>query len=192
VSGDTAAPGAGAEALAVLRCARQLFSAAEVAAALAMMAERAGQLLVRANPVVLAMMQGGAFAALELCRRFPFPYEFDYLHVTRYRGGLTGGQIEWIVPPRPSLAGRSVLLVDDVLDRGDTLHEAQAVLRATGVSELHTAVLVAKRIDRIRHPAVDIIGLEADDFYLFGCGMDYKGYWRGLPAIYVAESVDGS
>jgi hypoxanthine phosphoribosyltransferase len=192
VSGETAAPAAGVEALAVLHGARLLFSAAEVSAALAMMAEQAGQLLVRANPVVLAMMQGGAYAALELCRRFSFPYEFDYLHVTRYRGGLTGGRIEWIAPPRPSLAGRCVLLVDDVLDRGDTLREAQAVLRATGVSELHTAVLVAKRIDRIRRPAVEIIGLQADDVYLFGCGMDYKGYWRGLPAIYAAESVDGS
>jgi hypoxanthine phosphoribosyltransferase len=192
VSGESAAAPAGAEALAVLSGASELFSPAEVSAALATMAERAEQLLARANPVVLAMMQGGVYAALELCRRFSFPYQFDYLHVSRYRGALTGGRIEWIVPPRPSLAGRAVLLVDDVLDRGDTLREAQAALRAVGVGELRTAVLVAKRIDGIRRPAVDFVGLEADDFYLFGCGMDYKGYWRGLPAIYAAESVDAT
>ena len=44
-----------------------------------------------ANPVVLAVMHGGAYAALELCKRFHFPHEFDYVHVTRYRGATRGG-----------------------------------------------------------------------------------------------------
>lgn len=178
------------QAAAARRRARQLFSAAQVHAAISAMADQATAALADRNPVVLAMMQGGVFTAVELCRHFAFPYEFDYLHASRYRNRLSGGELQWIVPPAKTLAGRSVLLVDDVLDHGDTLRAAHDALHAAGVAELRTAVLVVKRVAVPRRPAVDYVGLRAGDVYLFGCGMDYRGYWRGLPALYAVESVN--
>lgn len=137
------------------------------------------------NPVVLAVMHGGAFAALELSKRFRFPHEFDYVHVTRYRGRERGGALEWRVRPSAALAGRTVLVVDDILDRGHTLRALAAELRRIGVAEQLTAVLVAKRhAGPKRAPAVDAVGVEVDDVYVFGCGMDYRGHWRGLAAIH--------
>jgi hypoxanthine phosphoribosyltransferase len=130
-------------------------------------------------------MHGGAFAAVEICRRLNFPYELDFVHVTRYARGTRGGEIEWRVRPGAELTGRTVLVVDDVLDRGHTLRALGAELKKIGVARQRTAVLVVKRVANARgRPNVDYCGVEVDDVYLFGCGMDYRGYWRGLPALY--------
>jgi hypoxanthine phosphoribosyltransferase len=174
-----------AEALNARRAARRLYSAREVAAALDRMAAKLTPRLKHANPVVLAVMHGGAFAALELCKRFKFPHEFDYVHVTRYRGETRGRDVRWRVRPSKKLAGRTVLVVDDILDHGTTLRTLDAELDRIGVGKRLTAVLVAKRLKRKQaRPSVAVSGLSVEDVYVFGSGMDYRGYWRALPGIY--------
>jgi hypoxanthine phosphoribosyltransferase len=77
-----------------------------------------------------------------------------------------------------------------VLDRGHTLRALGAELKRVGVARQRTAVLVVKRVANARvRPKVDYRGVEVDDVYLFGCGMDYRGYWRGLPALYSLGSA---
>ena len=172
----------------VRRTALRLYSPREVADALDRMAAQLAPRLRNANPVVLAVMHGGAFAALELCKRFPFPHEFDYVHVTRYGRETRGGSVTWRVRPRKELAGRTVLVVDDILDHGKTLRALHAELKRIGVGERLSAVLVVKRLARTVRPTVTATGLAVDDVYVFGSGMDYRGYWRELRGIYaVAE-----
>ena len=171
------------------RNARRLYSARDVARALDRMAAELTPALEHANPVVLAVMHGGAFTALELCKRFRFAYEFDYAHVTRYRGATRGGRLTWVVRPSRALAGRTVLVVDDVLDHGTTLRALDAELERIGVEKRLSAVLVVKRLAHVMRPSVTVAGLAVDDVYVFGSGMDYRGYWRGLAGIYAA--VDG-
>lgn len=174
-----------ADVLEARRSARRICTSREISDALQRMADAIRADLGQTNPVVLAIMHGGVFAAVELSRRLGFPHEFDYVHVTRYAGGTTGGKVEWRVPPGARLAGRTVLVVDDVLDRGHTLRALSAKLRRIGVGAQRTAVLVVKRVARAaQRPKVDYAGIEVDDVYVFGCGMDYRGYWRGLPALY--------
>jgi hypoxanthine phosphoribosyltransferase len=183
------ASAAAADALAARRGARRIASAREIARALRRMADAITADLADANPVVLAVMHGGAFAAVEICRRLRFPYELDFVHVTRYARGTRGGEIEWRVRPGADLTGRTVLVVDDVLDRGHTLRALGAELKKVGVARQRTAVLVVKRVANARaRPKVDYRGVEVKDVYLFGCGMDYRGYWRGLPALYALAS----
>ncbi len=144
------------------------------------------------NPVILIVMHGGAFAAVELCRRFDFPYEVDYVHPTRYGDAVEGGALHWRVRPAASLAGRTVLVVDDILDRGLTLGALHDELDRVGVAARLTAVLVSKRLEvPAARPAVDAIGVEADDVYVFGSGMDYRGYWRGLPGLFAIDGASG-
>ena len=169
------------------RTARRLHSARDIARALDRMAAELAPRIAGRNPVVLAVMHGGAFAALELSRRFSFAHEFDYVHVTRYRGRLRGRDLKWRVRPSAGLAGRTVVVVDDILDHGTTLRALQADLERVGVAEQLTAVLVVKRLAKDRpRPRVDAIGLAVDDVYVFGSGMDYRGYWRELRGIYAA------
>ena len=172
----------------VRRNARRLYSAREVTSALDRMAAELSAELADANPVVLAVMHGGAFTALELCKRFRFAYEFDYVHLTRYRGETRGGGLKWLVRPSRALAGRTVLVVDDILDHGKTLHALKVELERIGVEQQRSAVLVVKRLAIANRPKVAATGLVVDDVYVFGSGMDYRGYWRGLAGIYaVAE-----
>jgi hypoxanthine phosphoribosyltransferase len=178
------------DALAARRGARRVCSAREIARALQRMADAITTDLAGEDPVVLAVMHGGAFAAIEICRRLHFPYELDFVHVTRYASSTRGGEIEWRVRPSAELMGRTVLVVDDVLDRGHTLRALGAELKKVGVARQLTAVLVVKRVAKARaRPRVDYRGVEVDDVYLFGCGMDYRGYWRGLPALYALGST---
>jgi hypoxanthine phosphoribosyltransferase len=149
------------------------------------MAAKLAPRLKHANPIVLAVMHGGAFTALELCKRFGFPHEFDYVHVTRYRGQTRGRDLKWRVRPSKALAGRTVLVVDDILDHGTTLRALGDELDRIGVEKRLTAVLVVKRLKRKQaRPRVAVSGLSVDDVYVFGSGMDYRGYWRALPGIY--------
>jgi hypoxanthine phosphoribosyltransferase len=171
--------------LAARETARRVCTARDIAVAFRRMAAAIRADLAERNPVLVAVMQGGAYAAVELSRLLRFPHEFDYVHVTRYAGGTKGGKVEWRVPPSERLAGRAVLVVDDVLDRGHTLRALSGELRRIGVASQHTAVLAVKRVARAAgRPKVDYVGIEVEDVYVFGCGMDYRGYWRDLPALY--------
>lgn len=177
------------EAIHIRETARQLVSPAQVRAALDRMAAGAGEVLAKENPLVLAVMNGGAFTAVELCQRLDFPYELDFVHVTRYDGELVGGELRWRAWPDNDLSGRTILVVDDIVDHGDTLEAICERLRRAGAGRVYVAVLVVKRLDQPRiRLDTDFVGLEVEDVYVFGCGMDYKGYWRGLQGIYAVAS----
>jgi 5'-methylthioinosine phosphorylase len=175
------------------REAREIYSSVAIDTALGRMAEEITADLAGKDPVVVAVMQGGVFTAVRLGQRLQFPHEFDYVHVTRYGHELEGGQLRWIVPPTAALRDRVVLLVDDVLDHGITLAALRDELLALPVAELKIAVLARKSVAAaLSRPAVDYVGVEAGSGYLFGCGMDYRGHWRNLPAVYEIDSPDSA
>jgi hypoxanthine phosphoribosyltransferase len=150
------------------------------------MAVRIGAELATLEPVMLAVLKGGMVTAVELLKRFRFPCELDYVHVARYGNATKGGELTWIREPSDVLVGRHVLLVDDILDEGVTIAALRARLDALGVAKIFTAVLVSKDSPS-RDVPVDFVGLRMGDGYVFGCGMDYQGQWRGLSEIRVIE-----
>lgn len=141
------------------------------------------------NPLVLCTLLGGIMPCAELLRRVNFPFELDYLHATRYRKQTTGAGLVWKAYPATPLQGRHVLLVDDILDEGHTLKAMQEYLAQQQPQSLRTVVL-AEKIHARKAPDVqaEFIGLQVEDRYVFGCGMDYKGYWRQLPGIWAVKS----
>lgn len=134
-------------------------------------------------PLVLPVMGGAVVFAGQLLPRLIFPLEFDYLHVTRYRGKTQGGTIEWRVLPGQSVAGRTVLVLDDILDEGETLAAVRQKLQEMGAAKIYTAVLADKQIPRQKPIQADFVGLQVPDRFVFGCGMDAYGLWRNLPEI---------
>jgi len=141
------------------------------------------------NPLALCVMIGGLAPTAEITRRLVFPFELDYLHATRYRGATQGGGLIWKRQPEARrIEGRHVLVIDDILDEGHTLVAIRSALGGFGPASLRVAVLTEKLHDR-RAPGAqaEFIGLQVEDRYVFGCGMDYKEYWRQLPAIYAVK-----
>jgi hypoxanthine phosphoribosyltransferase len=176
------------EAIAVKARARELASPSEIAAVLDRLATEISAVFSERCPVLLAVMRGGMFTATELARRLDWPFEIDYVHLSRYGSALEGGAVEWIVRPSAALRSRDVLIVDDILDRGQTLGELNVAIEQLEPASVASAVLVEKRLDPpIDRPEADFVGLQVEDVYLFGCGMDYRGFWRGLPALYAVD-----
>jgi hypoxanthine phosphoribosyltransferase len=157
-----------------------------VTAALDRMAGEITAALDGTLPIVLCVLNGGIIPTGHLLTRLAFPLETDYLHATRYRGKTTGErEIAWLCKPHLPLQGRTVLLVDDILDEGHTLKAISGFCHDSGAARVDTAVLVEKLHDRrVAGMTADFIGLAVEDRYVFGCGMDYKGYLRNLNGIF--------
>lgn len=142
------------------------------------------------NPVVLCVMIGAIIPLGHLLTRLDFPLEVDYVHATRYRGQLTGGDIHWKSMPKISLNNRTVLIVDDVLDGGVTLKAIVDYCEQQGAKKVYTAALVEKENTRIEGglQEADFIGLTVEDRYIFGYGLDYKEYLRNAPGIFAVSA----
>jgi hypoxanthine phosphoribosyltransferase len=144
--------------------------------------------MAQSDPLVLCVMNGGLFITAEILRRLEFPLQLEYVHATRYHDELEGGHIDWIHFPANKVKGRRVLIMDDILDVGITLRAIQQECRNAGASEVRSLVLAIKQHDRrIKDVSADYVGVEVEDRYVFGCGMDYKGYHRNLDGIYALK-----
>ena len=180
-----------AEARGILAQADLVTSADEIEAALDRMAAQIGARFRDANPLVLTVMGGAVIFAGQLLPRLDFPLECDYLHATRYGDGTSGGRLNWVVEPRVPVAGRVVLVLDDILDEGITLAAVKARLMEQGAAECYLAVLSEKDLAKTKPIAADFVGVRLPNRYVFGCGMDVRGVWRNLPAIYAVKDSAG-
>jgi hypoxanthine phosphoribosyltransferase len=162
---------------------------AAVETALDALAERITAQLAESDPLVFTVMNGGLVLAGRLLPKLNFPLEVAYLHASRYGHALNGSLLDWRVRPTQDLKGRTVLVLDDILDEGHTLKAILEHLKAEGAAEVYSAVLVHKSHERKAYPGMraDFTGLDVADRFLFGCGMDYKGYWRNAPGIYALK-----
>jgi hypoxanthine phosphoribosyltransferase len=178
-----------AEARQVLAEADLVVPADEVERALDRLAREISDRLADRQPLVITVMGGAVVFAGRLLPRLAFPLECDYLHATRYRNSTSGHEIEWVVAPRTPVTGRTVLVLDDILDEGVTLAAIRQHLLAQGAAECLLAVLTEKDLGREKPVRADFVGLRLPNRYVFGCGMDVRGAWRNLPAIYAVKGL---
>lgn len=173
------------DAARVLRESDCIYDASAVKDALDRLADSITDAYAGLNPLLLVVMTGGFVFAGQLLTRLNFPLQVDYLHATRYRSGTRGHEVEWRVMPKIPLAGRHLLVIDDILDEGHTLHAVLASCRDEGAASVKTAVLVEKLHERkYQDIKADFCGLEVEDRYVFGYGLDYHEYLRNAPGIY--------
>ena len=135
----------------------------------------------------MCVMGGAVVFSGQLLPKLNFPLEFDYVQASRYHNQTEGQNLVWKVEPKDNVRGRTVLLLDDILDEGHTLAAIKEKCLAQGAKEVVIAVLVEKRLERSKPIAADFVGLTVPNRYVFGCGMDAYGWWRNLPAIYALK-----
>ncbi len=164
-----------------------LFSKAEVEAALDKMSTAISYELSHSNPIFLCVVVGGIVPLGNLLPRLDFPLEVDYVHATRYGKATSGSELTWKAKPEIAMQGRTVVVVDDILDGGITLDAIIKYCYEKGAKTVHSAVLVDKYEARIEGglAKADFCGLKIPNHYVFGYGMDYKGYLRNAPGIYM-------
>jgi len=174
----------------VLAEAELIYSAEQIHQAIDQLAQKINSRFENVSQpvIVLPIMNGGLILSGHLVTRFNFPVEIDYLHATRYRNTTTGSELHWKVKPQHSLKDRTLLVIDDIFDEGYTLHAVLDFCKSEGAEQVYSAVLVEKNHPRPKASIKsDFIGLCVEDRYVFGFGMDYKGYHRNLNAIYAVN-----
>ncbi|HXM83728.1 MAG TPA: hypoxanthine-guanine phosphoribosyltransferase [Burkholderiales bacterium] len=172
-----------AKAWAFLRNSDPVSSAEEVQAAIRRVAAEIQTKLADSYPLVLAVMGGAVVFAGQILPLLRFPLDYDYIHASRYGPATRGGGVQWRVTPPEGIEGRTVLVLDDILDGGETMNAIRERLMSQGARAFYCAVLVEKILSRPKPITPDFVGLRIADRFVFGCGMDAKGFWRNLPEI---------
>jgi len=176
-----------AEVRHVEETAEQLYQQQEVEAAIAKMAEKINLLLSDRNPILLTVLNGGIVTAGKLLTQLHFPLVVDAIHVSRYQNQTQGGAIEWLLKPGTPMQDRTILIVDDILDEGLTMEAIYQYCQAHGAASVYIAVLVDKLLEQNKPIQADFVGLQAENRYIFGYGLDYKGYLRNAPGIFICK-----
>jgi len=176
------------EARIILAEAELICSSEAIDFAIARLAREITARLQDAHPVVLTVMGGAVIFAGQLLPKLLFPLECDYLHATRYGNSIVGSELSWLTEPHTPLVGRTVLVLDDILDEGITLAAIRKRLLDLGADSCWTAVLAEKETGSPKPIAADFKGVQLPNRYVFGCGMDVGGAWRNLPAIYALKT----
>ena len=141
-------------------------------------------------PLVLGVMGGAVVFTGHLLPQLDFPLDFDYIHVSRYGDEDRGGQLVWKVVPRQNVVGRIIVLVDDILDEGETLAHVKQRLLDMGAAEVIIAVFADKELGRRKPVQADLVGLTLPNQFVVGFGMDVYGYWRNLPGLWTIRPED--
>lgn len=156
-------------------------------AALDAMAEAITTQLADSNPLILCVINGGIIATGHLLPRLNFPLTLDSVRASRYGNNTAGSDLHWLYQPTTEMRNRTVLIVDDILDEGITLAAIIAWCRDQGADQVYSAVLLDKQIGREKPVQADFVGLEIDNHYLYGFGLDYKTYLRNANGIYACK-----
>lgn len=178
-----------AEVQAVQANADLIYDTATVETAITRVANEINQQLTARDPLVLCVMNGGVIFAGKLLSQLNMPLTIDAINASRYNNTTSGSSIKWVLKPQASLAGRIILLLDDILDEGITLHALYDYCLEQGATAVYTAVLLDKQLGKEKPISADFVGLTVVDRYLFGYGMDYKGYLRNAAGIYACKDL---
>jgi len=171
----------------LLESAEQVCSASDASDAVRRLAQEISKRLRTSNPLVLVVMRGGVVFAGHILPQLEFPLEVDYVDVSRYHDTTDGGALRWETGPAKAVAGRVILLLDDILDEGHTLAAIREALLAAGAREFYSAVFAEKETGRPKPVEADFVGVRVPNRYVFGFGMDVHGLWRNLPAVYALK-----
>jgi len=141
------------------------------------------------SPLYLAVLKGAYIFLADLTRRLEEPPEVDFVQLSTYGlRGTTGGRVRMRLEPSVDLAGRHVIVVEDIIDSGSTLRYLLDYLDRRQPASLRVCALLARQsvLDELPGP-IDYLGLTVDDGWLVGYGLDRGERYRTLPDIYVIE-----
>jgi hypoxanthine phosphoribosyltransferase len=168
---------------------RILHDQAEIERGIDKMASEMKVELADKAPVFLCVLNGAMVFIGQLLTRLDFPLQVNYIHATRYQGEIEGSHLHWKAEPTIDLENRTVVIVEDILDTGLTLSAIVHFCQAKKAKKIYTATLIDKK--RPREPGgvetCDFIGLEVENKFIYGYGLDYKDFLRNEPGIFAVE-----
>lgn len=135
------------------------------------------------NTLIIAVLKGSFVFCADLIRNLNFIFAFDFISLSSYSGAATDGKVKLISNLKEDPQGRDVIIIEDIADTGHTLDFLQRELAAKKPKSIKTCVLLDKRCARVKDVAIDYAGFEIGNEFVIGYGLDFNGFFRGLPYI---------
>jgi hypoxanthine phosphoribosyltransferase len=165
-----------------------LYSESQIQSEISILAKQMTEDFVDKNPIFICIMMGGMLFFTDLVKRINCDLELDYVHVSRFnKENNLPGDFSWIAEPQIDMTNRTVVVIDDILDRGITLQKIKLYCESKGAKEFHSAVLIDKKHSRSKSGLQEVdysCFTLTSDVFIFGYGLDYKGVCRNIPNIY--------
>ncbi|MBM3193389.1 MAG: hypoxanthine phosphoribosyltransferase [Chlamydiae bacterium] len=162
-----------------------IISSEEIAAKIKTVGKQISSDYANKNLSLIVVMKGGICITADLMRAIEIPFKFEFLKASSYgNNGMSAGKLTINGIESLDIEGRDVLLVDDIFETGNTLQRIIKELSAKNPSSIKTLTLLVKEIPRKTSYLPDYILFHIPDLFVIGYGLDYKEFYRGLPAIY--------
>jgi hypoxanthine phosphoribosyltransferase len=139
------------------------------------------------NPVFIGVLRGCFVFMADLVREVNVPCEIDFIKISSYGDGMTAGNIEMKKDVGVDLRGRHVILVDDIVDTGNSWDFLRNHLMKKGPASVTMASMFRKPEAIQSHIPVDYIGMDLPNVFVVGYGLDHAGQWRQLPDLYILK-----
>ncbi len=139
-------------------------------------------------PVFIGVLNGVVMFMSDFLKNYPGPCEISFLKLASYEGTSSTGNVKIQMDIPISVEGRHVVILEDIVDTGNTLVELHRILKEKNVKSLKIATLLFKPDAYKKDLEVDLIGLSIPDKFVVGYGLDYDGFGRNLPDIYQIKS----
>lgn len=159
-------------------------TAAETDAAIARMAKQAETDMGDEVPVFVGVLNGAFMVVSDFAKHYTKPCEISFVKMASYEGTSTTGQVKQLIGVNESLAGRTVVIIEDIVDTGNTVVELKKMFEAVNVKSLKIATLFFKPEAYKKDIKLDYIGIEIPNKFIVGYGLDYDGLGRNLPEVY--------
>ena len=156
----------------------------ELLTAIEKVAEKMRKDLEGKNPIFLVVLNGAFMFAADLMKRVEIPAQMSFIKLSSYNGTNSTGSVNEIIGLNEDVKGRTVVIVEDIVDSGLTMSKMVEILKNKGVSELKIATLFFKP-DALKYPLnLDYVVMPIPNDFIVGYGLDYDGYGRNLRDIY--------
>ena len=140
------------------------------------------------EPLFVCVLNGGYIYAADLYRAIPLPSKITFVRLKSYEGMETTGHVEMVVPLSEDIAGRDIIVIEDIVDTGTTMHHFKQMLLNKGARSVSlTAFLFKPDALRYEDATPDYIGRSIPNKFVLGYGLDYNGLGRNIPAVYVLK-----
>lgn len=163
---------------------RTLFSEEELKRRVAEMGAQITKDYEGKKPVIISILRGSYIFMADLTREIKIPCTVDFMAVSSYGSGTSSsGQVKILKDLSENIEGRDVLVVEDILDSGNTLSYLLQLLKARKVASVKLCTLLDKPARRTKNVQADYVGFTVPDYFVVGYGLDYAEYYRNLPYI---------
>ena len=152
------------------------------------MAEKMNHELRDKNPLFIVVLNGSFMFASDLLRRISIPCAISFIKLSSYEGTSSSGSVNQLIGLNENVKNRTVVIIEDIVDSGNTIERIYQILHELEVGEVKTATLLFKPDAYKKQFAIDYSGLKIPNDFVVGYGLDYDGFGRNLPSIYVLDS----